>query len=85
MIFMEPNPKIRVDFQNADRKGRIRLNTKGSIEDIKNQKISLETGTEVFLYDEELSVNGIITFSSEENLWVATIDWDELSKSNQSD
>jgi len=81
---MEPNPKIRVDFQNADRKGRVRLNTKGSIEDINNQKIHLKTGTEVFLYDEELSVNGTIAFSIEENLWVATIDWNELIKSNQS-
>ena len=82
---MESNHKIRVDFQNADRKGRIRLNTKGSREDIENQTISLKTGVEVFLYDEELSVNGIITYSTEENLWVATIDRNKLIKSNQSD
>ena len=77
---MNKPDKIFVDFNNADKEGRIRLNTKGAISDIREKNILLEHGLELFLDDgEELSILGIIEYSQDENIWVAKIDWNKLN------
>ena len=59
---------IFVDFNNADNKGRIRLNTKGTLSDIKEKRIQLKAGLELLLDDEDqLSILGIIEYSEDEN------------------
>ncbi len=57
--------------------GRIRLNTNGSLKDIKN--IQLYNGLKVILNDaDELEAEGIIEYSESEKIWVAKIDWDKI-------
>jgi len=68
-------PVVYADLQNADVQGRLRLNCIGTIGDLARQNVSLHDGLELTLYDEDLEVEGKVLFSSEEHLWVATIDW----------
>jgi len=73
--------KLFVDFNNADIHGRIRLNSKGTLEDIKNAKIVLHNNMKVTLDDSDgLRVLGYIEFSIEEKIWVAKINWNEFEK-----
>jgi hypothetical protein len=73
-------PKVFVDFHNADVQGRLRLNCTGTIEDLAHQKIWLQNGQKITLYSEDLEVDGIVQFSTTENLWVAIIDWDNIKE-----
>ena len=78
---MEVLHKIFADFNNADAHGRLRLNTNGSLNDIKEQNISLKPGMMVQLNDnDEFSISGIVEFSNEENIWVVKIDWNDLKR-----
>ncbi len=73
--------KIFADFNNADAKGRIRLNTKGSLKGIEEAGINLQPGQEIVLSDnDEFETLGLVEFSIEEQIWVAKIDWDMLTK-----
>ena len=68
--------KIYVDFNNRDSLGRVRLNTKGTFDDLKRFNIELKPGLELLLDDEEeLMASGIVQFSQEENIWVASFEW----------
>ena len=70
---------IFVDFNNADSQGRLRLNLKGTKEDLKKKSIRLRHGLSLLFGDGcELSVSGIVEFSSEEKIWVARIEWGEI-------
>ena len=69
------NPRIYADFHNADAQGRLRLNCVGTVEDLACQQIALRDGLLLTLYSEELEVEGQVHHSTEENLWVAVIDW----------
>jgi len=65
---------IFVDFNNVDSLGRVRLNTVGSIKDIKNKKIRLENNLKLVIDDDDgLKALAIIEYSEEENIWVARI------------
>jgi len=76
---MKKIPKIFVDFGNADADGRVRLNTIGSLIDMRDNGIIMEEGLQLLLdNNEDLSTNGIAHFSKEEKIWVAIIDWDSL-------
>ncbi|MFN6481352.1 MULTISPECIES: hypothetical protein [unclassified Nostoc] len=72
------NPRVFVDFHNADAQGRLRLNCIGTIEDLAAQKIELQAGQHLVLYSEDLEVDGIVEYSQSEHLWVVVIDWDEI-------
>lgn len=72
--------KVFVDFHNADVQGRLRLNCTGTIEDLAYHKIWLQNGQEITLYSEDLEVDGIVQYSTTENLWVAVIDWDNIKE-----
>ncbi|GJD16965.1 hypothetical protein RIVM261_019210 [Rivularia sp. IAM M-261] len=71
-------PRVFADFHNADTRGRLRLNCTGRIEDLALQKIWLRDAQELTLYSEDLEVDGIVRYSTEENVWVAVINWDEI-------
>jgi len=73
-------PRIYADFNNADSKGRLRLITEGSLSDIKSQNLKMEEGMLVIVYDDELSANAEVTFSKEEKIWVAKIDWAQIGR-----
>lgn len=73
--------KLFADFNNADFKGRIRLNTLGTISSLKYHGIELKDGLNVLLDDEDsLRVSGTVQFSKEENIWVAEISWDDIKQ-----
>jgi len=71
-------PRIYVDFHNADIQERLRLNCTGTIEDLAQQRVLLYPGQTLQLYSEDLEVEGVVTYSTEENLWVAVINWDDI-------
>jgi len=76
---METTVKIYADFNNADQEGRIRLNTKGTYQDLERKKVELREGLELLLDDDEgITTLGIVSFSQNENIWVAKINWDEI-------
>ena len=71
---------IFADFNNADILGRIRLNTAGSLDDVKNKMITLKNGLQLIVDDDDgLTAHATVEFSKEENIWVAKIDWKELN------
>jgi dTDP-glucose pyrophosphorylase len=71
-------PRVYADFQNGDRHGRVRLNCAGTAQDLQRQRLNLVEGMQLTLYMEDIECAGVVTFSKEENLWVAVIDWNEI-------
>jgi hypothetical protein len=71
-------PRVFVDFQNADRHGRVRLNTVGTLQDLNHLGITLREGTEMLLYCLEFEIEGTATYSAEEGLWVAKVNSDNI-------
>jgi hypothetical protein len=76
-------PRVYVDFQNADEKGRLRLNGTGTLEDLARQGVQLRDGLVLDLYSDdgdeaggpdELRVPGRVELT-DERAWVAVIDW----------
>lgn len=80
MIEQQQLPRIFVDFNNSDQQGRIRLNTVGTVEDLNRLAIILREGTKMIVCSLELKTEGTATYSSEEGLWVARIDWEHIRK-----
>jgi hypothetical protein len=85
-------PRIYADFNNADSKGRLRLNCAGTLEDLARQQIQLRPGLVVTLYADDadnrgqaddLLVPGTVEYSSDENCWVAVIDWSEIRHASE--
>jgi hypothetical protein len=71
-------PRIFADFNNADKQGRVRLNTRGAIEDFRAIGVEPTVGMHVLLDDmEEFCTEGVIEYDEIEG-WVAKIDWDKL-------
>lgn len=77
-------PRIYADFNNADNRGRVRLNCAGTAEDLQRLQLSLREGMLVTLYADDLNAqgeldelfaDGSVTYSNEESCWVALIDW----------
>jgi hypothetical protein len=71
-------PKVFADFHNADAQGRLRLNCIGTVEDLAQQHIVLRDGLPLTCYSEELEVEGVVHYSTDENVWVAVIDWNAI-------
>ncbi len=72
------NPRVFVDFHNADAQGRLRLNCIGTLEDLSIQKVELQSGQKLTLYSEDLEVEGVVDYSHSEHLWVVIIHWNEI-------
>lgn len=77
-----PKPTIHADFNNADSSGRLRLNCIGTIEDLARQGVQLREGLQLTLHDEELEADGEAHFSSEEQVWVALVQWSMIRQKN---
>lgn len=85
-------PRVYADFHNADSQGRLRLNCAGTVEDLSRQKIELRDGLALTLYADdldaqgrldELVAEGVVAFSTEEQLWVAVIDWSAIRHASE--
>ncbi len=75
------------DFHNADSQGRVRLNAVGTISDLAQQQVHLQSGLVVQLYTDDadeqgrpqrLVVDGTVEYSTAEQCWVAVIDWEKI-------
>ncbi|MEM7370918.1 MAG: hypothetical protein AAF587_20050 [Bacteroidota bacterium] len=76
--------RIFADFNNCDPLGRVRLNSDGTLADLKEKKITLKRGQKFLLNDDDgLSTIGEIVFSANEKIWVAKIDWDTFQVDNR--
>jgi hypothetical protein len=75
--------EIRVDFQNTDAEGRVRLNTAGTFDDLRDQSVVLSDGLVCRLVDGELWTVGVVRFSATEGLWVAVVDWADVIESGR--
>lgn len=73
-------PQLQADFMNADARGRVRLNTVGTIESLARLGLRLTDGLGVVLHDDQLEADGVVAYSTEENVWVAAIDWDAIRR-----
>lgn len=73
--------RVFAGFHNADSQGRLRLNCIGTVEDLARQNIKLRDGQLLTLHSEDLEVEGRVQYASEENLWVAAIDWNAIKES----
>ena len=72
---MTTRPTIRVDFQNADPSGHVRLNTRVSLEDLEGIDMTEREGLHVRLESDELAADGVVRYSEREQIWVAELDW----------
>lgn len=70
-------PAIYADFNNADKSGRVRLNTTGTQQDLQRLQLTLTEGLQIRLSDDELSTIGHVHYDSVEG-WIAVIDWSQL-------
>jgi hypothetical protein len=75
--------RVFIDFHNVDEHGRLRLNCIGTIEDLARQQAELENGQRLTLYSEDLEVDGVVQFSENEKVWVATVDWNQIRQVEQ--
>jgi hypothetical protein len=82
-------PRIYADFQNADSRGRIRLNCVGTTRDLARQQARLRDGPLLELYaddaddagrPEQLQASGVVEYSQDEQCWVVVIDWDAIRR-----
>ena len=80
-------PYVYADFQNADSQGRLRLNCVGTVNDLARQQVQLREGLGVMVYCEDADENGrparliaegMVSYSQEEQCWVAHIDWNQI-------
>ena len=79
------NPRIYADFQNADGQGRLRLNCRGTLDDLHRHRVSLLEGLVLTFYSEDVEVEGEVHFSTDENVWVAAIDWNAVRQVDDSE
>lgn len=64
---------IYADFNNADEQGRVRLDTDGTLADLKRHSILLSAGQRLTISDGEMGTEGVVEFSDEEQIWVLRI------------
>ena len=69
---------VYADFQNADRAGRVRLNSTGSLRDLEVLGNELSDGLAVLVESEDLRAHGVLRWSTDEHLWVVEIDWSKV-------
>jgi hypothetical protein len=71
-------PRVYADFHNADPQGRVRLNTRGTLDDLARQQVALSDGLRLTLYSEDAEADAEAHYSNDEKLWTAVIDWDAI-------
>jgi hypothetical protein len=74
-------PTIFADFNNADERGRLRMNCVGTTIDFARLGIFLQDGLRVVVSDhDELEADAELVYSVEEHIWVAKIDWNAIRR-----
>jgi len=79
--------QIYADFQNLDDESRVRLNCRGTLNDMSRLGRQFADGLEVTLYTDDadeagkpddLLVDGVVRHSDAEGIWVADVDWGSI-------
>ena len=70
--------KMFADFHNADEQERLRLTCLGTVEDAARLDIRFHEGMILVLSNREVEVESTVAWNTEENRWVAAIDWDAI-------
>ena len=70
--------KIFAAFHNADEQGKLRLTCLGTVEDAARLGIRFHEGMILVLSNREVEVESTVAWNTEENRWVAAIDWDAI-------
>ena len=69
---------VRVDINNADVEGYIRLNCNGTISDVDNLGIVLEDGLSLMAHDGEIEFHGFVRLPGNEAVWRLEVDWRDI-------
>lgn len=75
-------PKIWVDFHNSDSRGRARLNTVGTIENLDTLGLVLLSGVSATFYCFEREQDGEVVYSEEERIWVGVLTGEARDRNN---
>jgi hypothetical protein len=84
-------PKVYADFQNLDDANRLRLTCAGTRQDLERYGIELHEGCVLTFYmddadeegrPDEILAEGTLRYNSQEQCWVAEIDWTGLRHSS---
>ncbi len=67
----DKRPTVFADFNNCDEQGRVRLNTRQTLADLKSLGLCLTTGMAIRVSDGELVGDG--TVAHEGGVWVADV------------
>jgi hypothetical protein len=90
---MTSPPLVYADFHNADARGRLRLTCAGTVNDLSRQQVELREGLKLLLYTDDLNdggnedrlvSEGVVAYSTEEQCWVASIDWARIRHESES-
>jgi hypothetical protein len=85
-------PRLYADFQDLDDENRVRLNSRGTAEDLSRLGIQLSDGLEVTLYTDDadehgqpddLLVDGVVRRAGNNTDWIAHVDWSSLRHSSK--
>ena len=83
--------RVFADFHDLDDENRLRLTCNGTREDLARLGIQLRDGLELTLYtddvndngdSDDLMVDGIVQFDQNNQVWVASVDWNALRHSS---
>lgn len=71
---------VRVDINNADVEGFIRLVCVGTEKDLARLGITLMPGLAIVAHDGEIEFHGIVHASGTEGIWRLEVDWQDISE-----
>jgi hypothetical protein len=75
-------PRIFADFNDMTNGPSLRLNCRGTIEDLKRLSLELQDGLEAIFSDGELEADGVVRFLPAEEAWVAVIAVEQIRSSS---
>lgn len=78
-------PRLFADFNNLDGRRRVRLNTRGTLDDLAALQISLRDGMQVILDDDDEFIVVAIVRQCPVEGWVAEFDWSTIEKDRGSE
>jgi hypothetical protein len=87
-----PAPRIYADFQNLDDDNRLRLTSRGTLQDLQRHGLQPSEGLRLTFYTDdaddegrpdELQIEGEVRFNEADRCWVAAVDWTQLRRASQ--
>jgi hypothetical protein len=70
--------RIYADFNNCEEDGKVRLNSRGSLDDLSQVKNKIRSSMLVWIYDEELEVETELQYSQKWKIWLGEPNWSTI-------